>query len=190
MTMLTVPGPGVYGLVQPDGELLLWRYRGRDSKRSWPIWDAPAMPVGKAVTMRGEDDRDVVLDAGCWILPTNSVASIRGVPQGVPRRHWRPVWFGAVGTTNGGIVNWLAVLHAEVDTRVWWTDARSRARDRRAFYMPAMPRDHLVTLVRDLEASSASGVKETRKQPIGVWIRRVWDVIERRERGETFGVLP
>lgn len=202
--MHSVPRPGIYGLVQHDGELLRWRYRGRDSKRTWPIWEGLAVPVGS--TPRGGN----FLTTG-WVLATATTAEIRDVPLGVPRVGWRPVWFGE--DRRHPWLDYRDILHGEIDTRTWWArepiarvairplvpldQVRVRSRARRPpatrlrpLYMPAMSRDALIALVRDLEARANAGAKQVNRKPVGEWVRRTWDVIERRERGETFGVLP
>lgn len=181
--MVDVPSPGVYGLVQPDGELRLWRNRGRDSKRTWPIWNAAAFSVADPVDGRPvwRIAPNVATDAHDHIAEVDLVGSFA---------IWRPVRFGGVGVALASWVDWLDDLRTQVDTRVWWSSANSRSPSRRALYMPAMPREDLILLVRNLEERSNAGGKEINKAPIGVWIRRMWDVIERRERGDLMGVSP
>jgi len=171
--MLDVPEPGIYGLVRlADGELRLWRHRGRDSKRTWPIWDAAAIgsSISKATTWKLPVSVVVAATGSQWPLTS---ADLMG-----PARTWGPVRFGTVGSDE----SWYEALQAEVSTRIWWTKSRENALGRAALYMPAMPRDALIELARDLERRADAGAVRINNEKIGVWIRRVWDVLEARER--------
>jgi hypothetical protein len=157
---IRVPGPGIYGLVREDASLRLWKHRSADGSRtSWPIWSRRSEKVW----------RRLVPDTGADMTSVDYVLDI------LSEVSFRPVRFGDEEAAR-------EELHAWVDARVWWTSPREGTRDRRALYLPVMDRQALIDLATDLETRSDRGVKEVNHAVIGTWIRRVWDVIEEKER--------
>jgi hypothetical protein len=168
--MIRVPGPGIYGLVREDASLRLWKHRSADGRRSWPIWSGRSVKVW----------RRLVPDTGADVT---SVYYALDILDPSDELGLRPVRFGEEDAfCDEDAFRALQHLHAWVDARVWWTSPREGTRDRRALYLPAMDRQALIDLATDLEMRADRGVKEINHAVIGTWIRRVWDVIEEKER--------
>ena len=87
---------------------------------------------------------------------------------------WRPVCFGDVSQE-------IVALRKMIDSLIWWTSPR-KSNERRALYLPAMPRDALIALAVDLERRADTGVRQAHNEPIGTWIQRVWSVIDQNAK--------
>ena len=101
-----------------------------------------------------------------WPSTSSWALFVPGVGAG-----WQPVLLGDQP---------FSVLREAVNKQIFWTSPRE-GKDRRALYLPKMSREALISLATDLEARSDRGVKQVNREEIGVWIQRVWEVIEANE---------
>ena len=174
MSVAEVPTAGIYGAVTFEGRLCTHPGDVRTGEY-WAIWHTKARQSSKIDTY---GNRVLI-----WIadLPWQG-RPVLDLDNEVMAswRHWR---FAepSVSTVPFG----MEALRTVINPRIWWSSSRKNAKNRAALYMPAMPRQDLINLAHNLEADSACGVKTVRKEKIGVWIKRIWAIIEARERGVT-----